>query len=77
MRLVNPNTNLEEQLRLARLIDDEDHGDRDSDDADAYDAIGAPYTAVKLVKLVLVLDEWIRRGGLLPSAWKPSKETDR
>ena len=57
---MDPNANLAEQVRVARLIitaaDRRSSASRD--------------LALWLAELVEALDEWIRRGGSLPTAWK-------
>lgn len=51
---MDPNANLEEQRRIvAKILSGR------GNDADAY----------QLAELVQALDEWIGRGGFLPSAW--------
>lgn len=51
---MDPNANLEEQLRLAgRMLTD---GPHDQD-------------ALRLCELVEALNEWIERGGFLPARW--------
>ncbi len=57
---MDPETNLEQQVKLAatilRLVD----GDLDP----------AP-EAARLAELVLALNDWIGRGGVLPRRWVP------
>lgn len=57
---MDPDTNLEEQLQLARTIAE---GEGDLDDID-------PLAAHELAELVLALDEWINKGGFLPKRWR-------
>lgn len=55
---MDPNANLAEQLRLARLIAGGEMGtDYDVADVD------------RLAELVLALNEWITCGGFVPGAW--------
>lgn len=58
---MDPNANLQEQLRIAQRILDaselEDDNILESGDAE------------RLSELVLALDEWITRGGFMPSRW--------
>ena len=56
---MDPDANLAEQAKLARRI-------LAADDAGDY----ADHDASRLAELVEALDEWIRRGGFLPQAWK-------
>ena len=61
---MDPDENLKEQLALSKRIEKwferggEEHAAQIGDDA------------ARLAELVLALDEWIRRGGFLPRAWK-------
>lgn len=56
---MDPNANLEEQLRLAnRLLS----GRPASQRASRLDA-------ARLAELVLALNEWIKKGGFLPDIW--------
>lgn len=52
---MDPNANLEEQLRIADAIES---GTADDDDI------------ARLAELVRSLDEWLTNGGFLPSAWQ-------
>ena len=52
---MDPNANLEEQLRLANRF---------------ANGKGDFMEAERLAELVLALDEWIRGGGFIPAAWK-------
>lgn len=56
---MDPNANLEEQLKLARHVIDRDD-EEPVDDADVE----------RLAELVVALDTWVRGGGFLPRAWK-------
>ncbi len=59
-RTIDPNANLREQLGLAKkLLADP----TDLDDTDTL-LIGC-----KLAELVLALDEWRIKGGILPNRW--------
>lgn len=60
---MDPDANLKEQLDLARRII------RILDDS-AYAFAPVPAQAARLAELVLALDEWIVRGGFLPSRWR-------
>ena len=51
---MDPNANLQEQLQLADLI---------------LDGLGTRANAERLAELVVALDEWIAKGGFLPSKW--------
>jgi hypothetical protein len=57
---MDPNANLQEQLRLAeRIVEDGESG------------MGASTLhADRLAELVLALNEWISNGGFLPEAWR-------
>jgi len=52
---MDPNANLTEQRQIAKAI---------LADPDAH-----TYGAVRLAELVEALDEWIGRGGFLPTEW--------
>lgn len=56
---MDPNANLEEQLRLAqRMLDVYDrHNDNGADGA-------------RLAELVEALDAWLAKGGFLPERWQ-------
>lgn len=57
---MDPDANLREQLEIATEIiaaSDEDEGISEVE-------------AVRLAELMIALDEWIRRGGFLPDAWR-------
>lgn len=60
---MDPNANLKEQLDLA-------NGIMKVWDDGAYPA---PEDAARLSELVVALDEWIRKGGILPEHWIYSK----
>jgi hypothetical protein len=67
---MDPNANLEEQLRLAAeiqaIIDDcDDNGDNTPEQDVQLIASGA-----RLAELVIALNEWIQKGGFLPGAWR-------
>ena len=56
---MDPNANLKQQLQRAlKILRDADSGRPDENDG------------LLLAELVQALDEWIRRGGFLPDAWK-------
>lgn len=57
---MDPNANLEEQLRLAESILNEEAVDTDDLIRDSQ----------RLAELVQALDEWINNGGFLPTAWR-------
>ena len=58
---MDPNSNLIEQLAIARQI---------VADVDAEQpAFDWPFNAVRMAELVIALDEWIRKGGFLPDGW--------
>ena len=60
---MDPDANLEEQLALAHAIADDDG---ESEDGFADDA-------TRLAELVIALDEWIAKGGFLPTTWQKSR----
>ena len=60
---VDPDSCLVESLELAASILEREDSD----------GIGAPIDGVdaaRLAELVIALDQWLRRGGFLPDAWK-------
>lgn len=57
---MDPNSNLQEQLRLAGRIQMTFDKGRTPDEADCG----------RLAELVLALDDWIKEGGALPKAWR-------
>lgn len=57
---MDPNANLAEQLRLASRIVEAFDNERTLVDADC----------ARLSELVIALNDWIRGGGFLPSAWE-------
>lgn len=60
---MDPNANLDEQLRQAlRMLEASDEG-RDPD----------PHDALRLAELVYALDEWLCGGGFMPSRWQVRK----
>lgn len=58
---MDPNANLKEQLKLARVL-----ADRDASTGDLQDM------GIELAELVLALNEWIINGGFLPLDWRKS-----
>lgn len=60
---MDPDANLEEQLKLAKNILKAEWEDIDDDRADVY----------RLAELVEALDTWIRDGGFLPERWSFTK----
>ncbi len=62
---MDPDANLEEQLALARAIQEEIDSTEDGEEV-AID----PTDVDRLTELVLSLDGWIRKGGFLPKAWR-------
>jgi hypothetical protein len=62
---MDPDSNLNEQLQIARglLADDEDK-------MSSSDMASALHSALRLAEYVVALDEWIRKGGFLPSSWR-------
>lgn len=56
---MDPDTNLEEQLRIAERILRQSDDDGEIDD----------YDSIRLAELVGALDGWLRGGGFLPSRW--------
>lgn len=65
---MDPNANLEEQLRLAsRLVESVESGRF----VDAMKRDGRLVNdAHRLAELVIALDQWIKSGGFLPKAWE-------
>lgn len=61
---MDPNANLEEQLKLALQILGIDDG---TDPHDVAEAV------MRLAELVIALDEWLRRGGFLPDVWSKGR----
>lgn len=55
---MDPNANLKEMLQIAKNIDNNE----------IYHEID-PQDVFDLAKLVLSLDNWLRKGGFLPDAW--------
>ena len=55
---MDPNANLAEQLRIARLLLDSTGEEPTNLEAD------------RLAELVIALHEWIVKGGFLPDDWK-------
>lgn len=53
---MDPNANLEEQLKLAKRIAESDDGHSLED-------------GVRLAELVIALDEWLAKGGFKPARW--------
>ena len=58
---MDPTANLEEQLRLANGILSEDEDDLVAD-------------GDRLAKLVVALNEWIKKGGFLPKPWDDAQD---
>ncbi len=65
---MDPNANLSQQLTLARKLAEgcphESHEDMYGWYQDKAD---------RLADLVLSLDEWLRKGGFIPTAWEKTK----
>lgn len=61
---MDPTSNLEEQLRLAKLLTSTEPSENDA------------IRGARLAELVIALNEWIRKGGFLPRQW-PDNERDR
>ena len=62
---MDPTVNLEQQLREAKAIAECDKVD--------HAVTACPFCAddaARLAQLVISLDEWIRKGGALPTQWK-------
>jgi hypothetical protein len=59
---MDPDANLEQQLRLAGAML-ADHHDSDGNGVE-------PRDAAELADLVIALNEWISKGGFLPKAWQ-------
>lgn len=60
---MDPNANLTEQIQLAKAIIKQWDAERSDKDQDIL------HDAARLAELVLALDEGLRKGGCLPSAW--------
>jgi hypothetical protein len=60
---MDPNANLAEQLRLAREI-------QETVDQCNDDTVAVADNGIRLANLVLSLNEWISKGGFLPTAWQ-------
>lgn len=61
---MDPNVNLAEQRSIARcLLDMHDSGN-------VLDAGEIEENAIMLADLVIALDEWITKGGFLPTTWR-------
>lgn len=56
---MDPDENLREQVEIAKDILLPDLSDMELEEK-----------AVRLAELVVALDEWIRKGGFIPEAWK-------
>lgn len=59
---MDPNANIAEQLMLARKILWDMDSSREADER----------AGTRLAELVVALDEWLKRGGVLPSRWTPA-----
>lgn len=59
---MDPDANLEEQLRLAQALLNS-----------ATDEVDVRTDAWRLAELVIALDEWVRGKGFLPSRWQNTK----
>lgn len=74
---MDPESNLEEQLALAKGIlktMDEVRDLRDEDDPESIAiANDVADDAERLAELVLALDEWLRKGGFLPRKWEKGR----
>lgn len=71
---MDPNANLEELLRLVAIFQEaqDDAMDEDEDAmvlSDNHPVIDAA-DVYRMAELVEALDNWIRRGGFLPTAWR-------
>ena len=60
---MDPEANLEEQRRLVKSINKARDNEQDVDQDDIH----------RLAELVEALDEWISRGGFLPSPWSKGR----
>ncbi len=60
---MDPNANLREQCEIAAMII------RLSDHSSNVDATMVLNAAERLTELVIALDEWISRGGFVPTQW--------
>ena len=57
---MDPDANIEEQLRLAASIQEDFYGGNGINEHDTN----------RLAELVLVLNQWIVAGGFLPRSWR-------
>lgn len=57
---LDPNAILQEQLALSKLIQEPFEGET---------AVQMCIRAKRLAEIVIALDEWIDKGGMLPSRW--------
>lgn len=59
---MDPDTNLEEQIEIARRM-------QEGVDADNYEHDQTIEDGQRLAELVIALDKWIKCGGFLPGPW--------
>lgn len=59
---MDPDANLEEQLRISSRVQYQLENDKEPSQTDL----------IRLTELVISLDDWIRNGRLLPTAWRPT-----
>ena len=70
---MDPNATLESILELARTIDEEEEDDQ-------LGIVAMAETAQGLARDILNLDEWLRKGGFYPEAWRtqlPAVKTEQ
>lgn len=62
---MDPNANLEEQLKTANAL---------VNDSAPISPIDLAFKAALLAEYVIALDEWIRKGGFLPATWAATRK---
>ena len=63
---MDPNANLEEQIKLATTLIESRYGSPEVE--------SAVWDATRLAELVLALNDWIKKGGFLPTSWQESRK---
>lgn len=64
---MDPDANLEELLAIAGAVVDCDSSDPESVSPETVEG-----QCTRMAELAIALDEWIRTGGFLPTAWRTS-----
>lgn len=67
---MDPDANLQEQLELARKIQEIQDGSDDEGNLSQEELLDVDAFGARLAELVIALDEWIGKGGFLPERWK-------